>query len=181
MTELKAIAESSPSEPNIARDIRAAELELKKSQRKDYYKILGLEKDASEQEIRKAYRKLAIQTHPDKNPDDKGAEARFKDVSEAYETLNDSAKRQRYDSGVDLEDPADAFGGGGAHFHPGGMGGMGGGGMQIDPEMLFTMFGGAGGMPGGGGGRGGGGPSFSFSTGGPGGGRSRGPPGGFSF
>lgn len=179
VNDLKAIAESSPSEPNIARDIRAAELELKKSKRKDYYKILGVDKDAGDSEIKKAYRRLAIQTHPDKNPDDKDAENRFKDVGEAYETLSDTAKRQRYDSGVDLEDPSDMFGGGGGgHPFAGGMGG--GGGMQIDPEMLFNMMGGMGG--GGGGGGRGGGPSFSFSSGGAGGGgRSRGAPGGFPF
>lgn len=133
--DLKAIAESNPEEPGIAKEIRSAELELKKSKRKDYYKILGVGKDAGETEIKKAYRKLAIQTHPDKNPDDPEAEARFKDVGEAYETLSDVAKRQRYDSGEDLIDPSEMFGGGmgGSPFG----GGMGGG-VQIDPEMLFN-------------------------------------------
>lgn len=139
-----------------------------------------MEKDAGDNEIKKAYRRAAVATHPDKNPDDPEAETRFKDVAEAYETLSDAQKRQRYDSGVDLEDPADMFGGGaGGSPFGGGMGGMGGG-MQIDPEMLFNMMGGMGGMGGGrGGGRGGGGPTFTFSTGGPsfGGGRS----GGFPF
>ena len=160
--EYKAIAESNPSEPNIAKDVRHAELELKKSKRKDYYKILGLEKDATENEIKKAYRKLAIVHHPDKNPDNEEAAEKFKEIGEAYETLSDPEKRARYDSGEDLIDPSDMFGGG-----------MGGGGVQIDPEMLFSMMGGMGGM---GGGRGGG-PAFSFSSGG-GGGR-RGGGGGF--
>jgi DnaJ family protein C protein 7 len=64
--ELKAIAESNPEEPGIAKEIRNAELELKKSKRKDYYKILGVEKDADDNQIKKAYRKLAIIHHPDK-------------------------------------------------------------------------------------------------------------------
>ncbi|KAL9631279.1 MAG: hypothetical protein Q9164_005977, partial [Protoblastenia rupestris] len=81
--EYKAIQESHPEEPGLAKDIRAAELELKKSKRKDLYKILGVEKDANENEIKKAYRKLAIVHHPDKNPGDESAAERFKDVGEA--------------------------------------------------------------------------------------------------
>lgn len=130
--EYKAIHDANPAEPGIAKEIRNAELELKKSKRKDYYKILGIEKDATEQEIKKAYRKLAIIHHPDKNPDDEGAAERFKEIQEAHETLSDSQKRARYDSGEDLIDPSEMFGGGGGGF--GGMGGMGGG-VQIDPEM----------------------------------------------
>jgi DnaJ family protein C protein 7 len=87
--EYKAIQEANPSEPGIAKDIRNAELELKKSKRKDYYKILGIEKDATEQQIKKAYRKLAIVHHPDKNRDDPTAEERFKEIQEAHETLSD--------------------------------------------------------------------------------------------
>ncbi|KAF2226842.1 hypothetical protein BDZ85DRAFT_247214 [Elsinoe ampelina] len=170
---LKDIAEQNPSEPGIAKEVRQAELELKKSKRKDYYKILGVEKDAGDSEIKKAYRKLAIIHHPDKNPDDPAAEAKFKDVGEAYETLSDSEKRARYDSGEDLVDPSDMFGGAG-------MGGMGGGMGGIPPEMLFNMFGGGGGGMGGGGG----GPQFHFGGGGgnPFGGQGRrGAPGGYPF
>ena len=148
--EYKAIAESYPSEPNITKDVKYAELELKKSKRKDYYKILGVEKDATEHDIKKAYRKLAIIHHPDKNPDDAEAADKFKEIGEAYETLSDPEKRMRFDNGDDLLDPSEMFGGGG-------MGGFGGGGVQIDPEMLFNMMGGMGG---------GRGPSFTFSTGG---------------
>jgi DnaJ family protein C protein 7 len=126
--ELKAIYEANPSEPGLAKEIRDAELEQKKSKRKDYYKILGLEKDCTEQEIKKAYRKLAIVHHPDKNPGDEDAADRFKEIQEAHETLSDSQKRARYDSGEDLIDPSDMFGGGGGG---GGFGQAGG----IDPEI----------------------------------------------
>ena len=66
--------------------------------RKDYYKILGVSKDASQDEIKKAYRKLAIKLHPDRNPGDKEAEAKFKEAAEAYEVLGDENKRKEYDN-----------------------------------------------------------------------------------
>ena len=64
---------------------------------KDYYKILGVERNASEDDIRKAYRKLAMQYHPDRNPNDKQAEERFKEINEAYQVLSDTQKRTHYD------------------------------------------------------------------------------------
>src|SRR3981081_3243313 len=67
--------------------------------RPDYYKTLGVEKRASAEEVKKAYRKLARQYHPDRNPDDKDAEARFKEISQAYDVLGDPDKRKQYDSG----------------------------------------------------------------------------------
>src|SRR5437764_15016846 len=64
---------------------------------KDYYSTLGIAKTATEKEIKQAYRKLARKHHPDVNPGDKSAEARFKDLTEAYEVLGDPAKRKKYD------------------------------------------------------------------------------------
>ncbi len=65
--------------------------------KRDYYEILGVSKDASDDEIKKAYRKLAVKYHPDKNPGDKEAEAKFKEVNEAHDVLSDKQKRARYD------------------------------------------------------------------------------------
>ena len=92
----------------------------------DYYELLGVSQTASSDEIKKAYRKLAVANHPDKNPGDKAAEDRFKEATEAYEVLGDEKKRQAYDSygfaGVDGQnggysrayaDFSDLFSGGG--------------------------------------------------------------------
>jgi len=66
--------------------------------KKDYYDLLGVGKNATTDEIKKAYRKLALKYHPDKNKGDKGAEAKFKEVNEAYEVLKDDKKRKQYDT-----------------------------------------------------------------------------------
>jgi len=97
-----------PEDQSISRSLRQAKLELKKSKRKDYYKILGISKSADEDEIKKAYRKLALKWHPDKNQETeeskKNAEVMFKDFGEAYAVLTDPNKKRRYDSGEDLEE-----------------------------------------------------------------------------
>ena len=65
--------------------------------KRDYYEVLGVDKNATADQIRKAYRKLAIKYHPDKNPDDKDAEEKFKEAAEAYDVLSDDEKRKKYD------------------------------------------------------------------------------------
>ena len=67
------------------------------SQKRDYYEVLGVSKSASESEIKKAYRKLALKFHPDKNPGDASAEDKFKEAAEAYEVLSSAEKKSRYD------------------------------------------------------------------------------------
>lgn len=158
-------------DPNIGarQRIKEAEKEAKKAARKDYYKILGVEKNANDDEIKKAYKKLALKWHPDKNNQDEesrlAAEQKFKDINEAYSVLSDPQKRQRWDSGVDLED---------------GFGGFDGGG--IDPNIIFQTFFGGGGGGGDDFGGFGGFPGFSFGGHSHGGSKRGGfPGGGFTF
>ncbi|HVS28353.1 MAG TPA: molecular chaperone DnaJ [Solirubrobacteraceae bacterium] len=101
--------------------------------RPDYYKALGVDKKASADEIKKAYRKLARRYHPDRNPGDKTAEARFKEASQAHDVLGDPEKRKEYDRGTG---PFGAFGGGGGA----GPGGFDAGGFG---DILSNLFGGA--------------------------------------
>jgi DnaJ family protein C protein 7 len=145
--------------------LQNAKLGLRKSKRKDYYKVLGIDKNANEEEIKKAYRKRAMDHHPDRHSgateqEKKDHETKFKEIGEAYTILSDEKKRRAYDSGQDMDD----MGGGHQGFH------------DIDPNTIFQAFFGGGGMgggmPGGGhqhyggfGGAPGGGQSFSFQFG----------------
>ncbi len=94
------------------------------SQKRDFYEVLGVSRSANESEIKKAYRKLALKYHPDKNPDDKASEDKFKEAAEAYEVLSDSDKRARYD-----------------RFGHAGMGGASGGRGGMDMDDIFSQFG----------------------------------------
>ena len=111
--------------------------------KRDYYEVLGVSKDASAEEIKKAYRKLAMKYHPDQNAGDAAAEAKFKEVGEAYKILSDDEKRSRYDqygfAGVDPNFGAGA-GGYGSGFGGGGFGGFGDFG-----DIFSEFFGGGGG------------------------------------
>ncbi|HLS29963.1 MAG TPA: molecular chaperone DnaJ [Flavobacteriaceae bacterium] len=95
--------------------------------REDFYSILGIDKGASQSEIKRAYRKKALKYHPDKNPDDREAEAKFKQAAEAYEVLGNPEKKARYDQlGHDRYKSSQGFGGGGAH---------------MDMDDIFSQFG----------------------------------------
>ena len=122
--------------------------------KRDYYEVLGVSRDVEQKDLKKAYRKLAMKYHPDRNPDDKDADAKFKEATEAYEVLGDAQKRAAYDqyghAGVDGQ--AGGFGGGGgANFSDifgdvfgdifGGGGGRGGsrGGPQRGSDLRYTL------------------------------------------
>lgn len=99
-------------------------------EKRDYYEILGVQKNATADELKKAYRKLALKYHPDKNPGDKEAEEKFKEAAEAYDVLSDPDKRAKYDQWGHNMGPS-GFGGGGGGFHAGGM----------SMEDIFANFG----------------------------------------
>lgn len=99
--------------------------------KRDYYEVLGVPKNASADDIKKAYRKMAIKYHPDKNPGDKEAEEKFKEAAEAYDVLSDSEKRQKYDQFGHSMGAGNPFGGGGGFYSSGGM----------NMDDIFTNFG----------------------------------------
>ena len=116
--------------------------------KRDYYEVLGVNKSASDDEIKKAFRKLAVKYHPDKNPGDKTAEEKFKEINEAYSVLSDKTKRSRYDqfghAGVGGDGGGNPFGGGFGGFGGNGQSfnfDFGGGGFE---DIINAMFGGGG-------------------------------------
>eukprot|EP00897_Mesotaenium_endlicherianum_P006267 jgi/Mesen1/5669/ME000288S04880 len=139
VADFRAAREKSPQDGEIAQGLQNAEKALKLSKRRDWYKVLGIERSASIAEIKRAYKKLALLYHPDKNVgNEEETDKKFRDVAEAYEVLGDEDKRTRYDRGEDLDEQQQG----------GGPGGPFGGGQQFH----FTFEGGfpGGGFPGGG-------------------------------
>ena len=130
--------ELAPEDGGIEQELRRAEAAQKQSKQKDYYKILGIKRNAKPKEIKKAYRELALQWHPDKHSgeeDKEKATKKFAEISEAYEILTDDEKRAKYDRGEEVFENqgnggghrgggqqfyqfhGNPFGGGGQHFH----------------------------------------------------------------
>ena len=105
--------------------------------KRDYYEVLGVDKNASDKDIKKGFKRMAMKHHPDRNPDDKVAEGKFKEANEAYEVLSDAQKKAAYDqyghAGVDGSAGAGGFGGGGAAFS------------DVFGDMFGDIFGGGGG------------------------------------
>lgn len=140
--DYQAAQELEPNDRAIAQSLRHAKVELKKSLRKDLYKIIGVTKRATEVEIKKAYKKMALAWHPDRHSagseaEREEAEKRFKEIGEAFEILSDPAKKNKYDEGMDVEE-INGGGGGRGHAHHG-----------MDPMDIFAQMGGMGGMGGG--------------------------------
>jgi curved DNA-binding protein len=113
---------------------------------KDYYQILGLSRSANSEEIRKAYRKLAMQYHPDRNPGNKGSEERFKEINEAYQVLSDPQKRAHYDRVGSAYSSWQQRGGGQGGFDWGRWAGGAPGGTRVEYGDLNDLFGGEGGL-----------------------------------
>ena len=138
----KIVGDDSSVGRDCERSIRDTKLQLKKTKRKDYYKLLGVSERATEEQIKKAYKKAALKYHPDRQSRKTEAEKAiatqlFKDCAEGLEILSDPNKRRMYDQGMDLQEiNQGGMGGGFGHGH--GHGGMGG----IDPNIIFQMFGG---------------------------------------
>lgn len=138
------VKEMDPTNKDAHRLWEEAKRESNKAKKRDYYKILEVSRDASPEEIKKAYRKLALKYHPDRNNESeesvKMAEKMFIDINDAYNVLSDPKKKQMYDSGVDPNNPEEAQG-----FDFGGHGGHGGMHFGGDPSEIFKVFFGGGG------------------------------------
>lgn len=110
--DFQKVKETEPTTPDITRILEDAKKEEKASKKRDYYKILEVSTSATEPEIKKAYKKLAVKWHPDKNNESeeshKLAEKNFRDINDAYTVLSDAKKKQMYDSGVDPHNPEEA-------------------------------------------------------------------------
>lgn len=155
LQEQESGADDSTAKIDVKSRIKKAKVALKRAGKKDLYAILGVGQGATEDEIKRAYKKAALKYHPDKQAtktekQKEEADVKFKAINEAYEVLSDAEKKKKYDMGVDVEDldnphAGHGGGGGGRGFGGGGMGGM-------DPDILFQMFAQQGGMGGGGGG-----------------------------
>lgn len=159
--EYNVACEIKPEDSEIRRTLSKTKNLLKQSLRKDYYKILGIDRSASEVEIKKAYRKLALVYHPDKQAglteeEKENAEKKFKEVGEAYSVLTDSKKKHLFDNGMDVD------GSGGMDHHSSGFGGM------SQEDLMHMFYGGGEGFGGPRQGRGGrpqGHPGFTFQFG----------------
>jgi DnaJ family protein C protein 7 len=166
--DFQKVKENEPSNKEINKLLEDAKKAEKKARKRDYYKILQIDKNATENDIRKAYKKLALKWHPDRHNESeeskKMAEKTFRDISDAYVVLSDAQKKQQYDMGIDPLNPDEAAGGereegfggqgfggqgfGGQGFGGQGFGGQGFGGQgsrvqysgNIDPNELFKVF-----------------------------------------
>jgi DnaJ family protein C protein 7 len=160
--DFQKVKEKEPGNKEVMTLLENAKKEEKKARKRDYYKILDLKPDANENDIRKAYKKLALKWHPDRNNESEEAkqmaEKKFRDISDAYSVLSDAKKKQQYDAGIDPLNPeqqgmdvdSEHFGGpsgpgGNIRFSTGGnMGGQ-----NVDPNEIFRIFFGGGGADGG--------------------------------
>ena len=139
--DFQKVKDNDPSNKDVHKLLEESKKEEKKAKKRDYYKILDLDRNASPDDIRKAYKKLALKWHPDRNSESeesqKMAEKMFKDINDAYVVLSDAKKKQMYDSGYDPLNPEE------------GSAGMDGSGMHFggDPNEIFKMFFGGGGGP----------------------------------
>lgn len=138
LRDFQQVRQIDPKYPGLREKYIECEKNYKKASKKDYYQILGVDKSASVEDIKKAYKKLALKWHPDKNTQTEErkqeAEKKFKEISEAYSTLSDAEKRKKYDMGGDDDMFGNTFDGG----FDGGAGGFSTGG--IDPNIIFQTF-----------------------------------------